>query len=70
MSVNSELREVHALCGLDGSEVIDYFQTHHSKNRKSCAQKQIVVLILYSVNVVFCKGRVGLAHRVLLKGVF
>lgn len=49
--------------------MIDYFQTLHSKNGESCAWKQIVVVILCSVNVVFCKGQVGLAHRTLLKGV-
>lgn len=50
--------------------MIDYFQTRRSKNGKSRAPKQVVVVILYSVNVVFCKGQVGLAHRILLKGVF
>lgn len=69
VSMSSELTEVHALCGLNESEMIDYFQTLYSKNGESCAWKQIVVVILCSVNVVFCNGQVGLAHRTLLKGV-
>lgn len=43
---------------------------HHSNTWKLCAQKQTLVVILYTVNVVFCKGWVGLAHRILLKDVF
>lgn len=57
-------------CGLDGIEATDYFQTRHSKNGKSSAQKQIVVVVLNRVSVVLYKGWVGIAHRILLKGVF
>lgn len=68
MGLNSELAGVCS-CGLDGNEARDYFQTCHSKNGKSHAQKQIVVVVLNSVKVVLCKGWVGIADRILLKGV-
>lgn len=47
----------------------DCFQTHHSNTGKSCAQKQIPVVILYKCECSVLQEMGWVVYRILLKGV-